>query len=136
MGILSTTPDINLKINGDKSLVKRDMSKLIFLMNKFGAEFFPKNRFKLPLRIVSSEMPVGIYYKAGISAQLKSAVILAALNSFGTTRIYEEAKSRDHTENILIKNKKTFKVNYSWRPLLCSVYYCFNFAKQEFINKN
>ena len=110
LGILSTTPDINLKINGDKSLVKRDMSKLIFLMNKFGAEFFPKNRFKLPLRIVSSEMPVGIYYKAGISAQLKSAVILAALNSFGTTRINEEAKSRDHTENILIKNKKTFKV--------------------------
>ena len=110
IGILSTTPDINLKINGDKSLVKRDMSKLIFLMNKFGAEFLPKNKFKLPLKIISSEMPVGIYYKSGISAQLKSAVILAALNSFGTTRIYEDAKSRDHTENILIKNKKVFKV--------------------------
>ena len=110
IGILSTTPDINLKINGDKSLVKRDMSKLIFLMNKFGAEFLPKNKFKLPLKIVSSDMPVGIYYKSGISAQLKSAVILAALNSFGTTRIYEDAKSRDHTENILIKNKKAFKV--------------------------
>ena len=92
IGILSTTPDINLKINGDKSLVKRDMSKLIFLMNKFGAEFLPKNKFKLPLKIISSEMPVGIYYKSGISAQLKSAVILAALNSFGTTRIYEDAK--------------------------------------------
>ena len=110
IGILCPTPDINLKINGDKSLVKRYMSKLIFLMNKFGAEFLPKNKFKLPLKIISSEMPVGIYYKSGISAQLKSAVILAALNSFGTTRIYEDAKSRDHTENILIKNKKVFKV--------------------------
>ena len=69
------------------------MSKLIFLMNKFGAEFLPKNKFKLPLKIISSEMPVGIYYKSGISAQLKSAVILAALNSFGTTRIVEDAKA-------------------------------------------
>ncbi len=118
VGILSTTPNINLKIDGDKSLVKRDLSKLIFLMNKFGAEFFPKNRFKLPLRIISSEMPVGINYKAGISAQLKSAVILAALNSFGTTKIYEEEKSRNHTENILIKNKKAFKVKKGNKNIL------------------
>jgi len=109
-GILSTTPGIQVKINGDKSLIKRNMSKLMVLMNEFGAEFFPKNKFNLPLKLVSSEMPVGINYKSGISAQLKSAVILAGLNSFGTTKIFEEKKSRDHTENILLKSKKAFRI--------------------------
>ena len=40
--------------------------------------------------MISSMMPVGIYYKAGVSAQLKSAVILAGLNSFGNTIIEEK----------------------------------------------
>ena len=55
-------------------------------------------------------MPIGINYNAGVSAQLKSAVILAGLNSYGTTKIFETERSRDHTENILIKNKKSIKV--------------------------
>ncbi len=110
IGILSTTPDIEIKITGDNSLKKRNLSKLIKLMNDFGAEFKPKNRFKLPLKMISSNMPIGINYNSGISAQLKSAVILAALNSFGITKIYEKKQSRDHTENILIKSKKAFRL--------------------------
>ncbi len=101
LGILSTTPNIQTKITGDRSLNKRSMSKLVKLMNEFGAEFYPKNKSNLPLTIISSEMPVGIQYKSGISAQLKSAVILAGLNSYGTTTITEEKESRNHTENIL-----------------------------------
>ena len=57
------------------------MKKLIELMSEFGAIFFPKNKFNFPLKLISSEMPIGIKYKAGVSAQLKSAVILAGLNS-------------------------------------------------------
>ena len=60
--------------------------------------------------MISSMMPVGIYYKAGVSAQLKSAVILAGLNSFGNTIIEEKDLSRNHTENILRKNKKSIKI--------------------------
>ena len=104
MGILSTTPNIQIKIQGDKSLNKRNMSELIKLMNEFGAEFYPKNKSNLPLTITSSEMPIGIQYKSGVSAQLKSAVILAGLNSYGTTTVVEEKESRPHTENILSKN--------------------------------
>ena len=55
--------------------------------------------------MISSDLPVGINYKAGVSAQLKSAVILAGLNSFGLTKISENKKSRDHTENLLMQNK-------------------------------
>ena len=56
--------------------------------------------------MISTEMPVGINYKAGVSAQLKSAVIFAGLNSYGTTKLLEQEKSRDHTENMLLKIKR------------------------------
>ena len=44
LGILSTTPNMDLKVYGDKSLNKRNMKKLILLMSEFGAEFFPKKK--------------------------------------------------------------------------------------------
>jgi len=109
-GIIASTPNINLKIFGDKSLNKRNMKNLIFLMNKFGAEFYPKNKYFFPLLMSSSNYPIGISYKSGTSAQLKSAVILAGLNSYGTTKIIENFKSRDHTENMLKENKQAIKI--------------------------
>jgi 3-phosphoshikimate 1-carboxyvinyltransferase len=118
IGILSTTPEIEIKIKGDKSLNKRNMKKLIELMSEFGAEFLPKNRFNFPLKLISTEMPVCIKYRAGVSAQLKSAVILAGLNSFGVTEIIENKKSRDHTENILIKNSKVIKVKKGKKKII------------------
>ena len=55
--------------------------------------------------MISSQMPVGINYKAGVSAQLKSAVILAGLNAYGNTEIIEKSFSRNHTENILFRER-------------------------------
>tara|TARA_Y100001970_G_scaffold274170_1_gene373515 strand:- start:8933 stop:10270 length:1338 start_codon:yes stop_codon:yes gene_type:complete len=111
IGILSTTPNIQVIVKGDKSLNKRNMKKLIDLANSFGAEFYPKNKFNLPLKIISSEMPIGINYTAGISAQLKSACILAGLNSYGVTNIFEKKnKSRNHTENILLNSPEVIRV--------------------------
>ena len=110
IGILSTTPEIEIKVLGDHSLNKRSMKKLIEIMSEFGAEFLPKNKFNFPLKLVSTENPICINYKAGVSAQLKSAVILAGLNSYGTTEIIENKKSRDHTENMLIKNPQAIKI--------------------------
>ena len=62
-------------------------------MKKFGADFFPKKKNNFPLRLVSSKTPIGINYKAGVSAQLKSAVMLAGLNSYGNTTIFEDQKA-------------------------------------------
>ena len=112
-GIITSTPNLDLKIYGDKSLNKRSMKNLIKLMSNFGAEFFPKNKFFFPLRIVSTNYPIGISYRSGTSAQLKSAVILAGLNSYGDTEIIENLRSRNHTENMLMKNKKAIKINNS-----------------------
>ena len=110
VGILSTTPNIKVKIKGDRSLNKRSMKALIELMSEFGATFLPKNKYHFPLTLVSTDMPVGIQYKAGVSAQLKSAVIFAGLNSYGNTKIIEKNKSRDHTENILSRNNQAIKI--------------------------
>ena len=110
IGILSTTPNIKIMTKGDRSLNKRSMKKLIKLMSNFGASFFPVNKHKFPLKVISSQMPVGINYEAGVSAQLKSAVILAGLNSNGNTKITENIRSRDHTENILLSNKQAIKI--------------------------
>ena len=118
IGILSTTPDINIKVTGDSSLNKRNMKELINLMSKFGASFLPKKKYFLPFKIISSGMPVGIDYKAGESAQLKSAVMLAGLNSYGITTIEEKIKSRDHTENLLIKNTKSIKIKKGSKKII------------------
>ena len=117
IGILTTTPNIEVKLTGDHSLNKRSMKKLIDLMSKFGATFTPKNKNRLPLKIISSKFPVGIKYKAGVSAQLKSAVILAALNSYGDSIIEETVSSRDHTENLL-KNIKAIKIKKGRRKII------------------
>jgi len=110
IGILSTTPNIEVKIKGDQSLNKRSMKKLIELMSQFGAFFLPKEKNNFPLKLISSAMPIGINYQADVSAQLKSAVILAGLNSYGITEVFEKKKSRDHTENLLLNNKKVLKI--------------------------
>ena len=118
IGILSTTPGISVYLEGDHSLNKRSMKNLIKLMNKFGASFEPKNKFNLPLKLTSSEIPIGINYKAGVSAQLKSAVIFAGLNSFGNTKIIEQNRSRDHTENMLLNNSQTIKINNKQKKII------------------
>ena len=92
IGLLSTTPDVELRITGDESLNKRSMKKLIDLMTQFGAFFFQKKKFNFPLKIISSNMPIGIDYNAGVSAQLKSAVILAGLNFTETNTRAKEAE--------------------------------------------
>ena len=118
IGILTTTPNIQVKITGDRSLNKRNMSKLVNLMSKFGAFFLPKKKITFPLKIISSNMPIGIDYNAGVSAQLKSAVMLAALNSYGKSKIIETEKSRDHTENLLLKSYSSIKIQNNKKKII------------------
>ena len=94
-----------IKLIGDKSLSRRDFSRVINPLKKFGANFFPKNKTTLPLYIQGTEFlrPIKYYEKIG-SAQIKSCVMLSALNTPGTTKIIA-SKSRNHTE-ILFKYLK------------------------------
>ena len=110
IGILSTTKGIKVKLKGDKSLNKRNMRQLIDLMSEFGAEFLPKKKYNFPLKLISTDLPIGINYETGVSAQLKSAVMLAGLNSYGNTQVFIKKKSRDHTENMLRGNSQSIKL--------------------------
>jgi len=96
MGLLVHSKN-KIKIIGDKSLSKRDFLRVTKPLEKFGADF--KTNFgKLPLTIEGTKNPKPIIYnEIKGSAQCKSAVMLAALNTRGQT-IIRAKKSRNHTE--------------------------------------
>jgi 3-phosphoshikimate 1-carboxyvinyltransferase len=117
-GVLSTNPNIQVKLTGDKSLSKRSMLKVIRATEQFGVQFLPKNKFHLPLTLISSEMPIGFKFNTNISSQIKSAVMLAATNSYGKTLIVEKIKSRDHTERMLKHNTNAIKIKKGKKNLI------------------
>ena len=107
-----------IKITGDNSLKKRDMGRIVEPLQKFGVKF-PNNKKNLPIHIKGSSFlkPI-IYNELRGSAQCKSAVMIAALNTKGKTEL-RCASSRNHSElmfkNVLkipikIKKKKNFDI--------------------------
>ena len=114
MGLLIHTKN-KIKIIGDKSLSKRDFSRIIRPLKKFGAKF-SSNNGRLPIIIKGTKNPKSISYNENRgSAQCKTAVMLASLNTDGKTTI-KAKKSRDHTEllfkylnvPIIITKKKNY----------------------------
>ena len=114
LGLL-THSKTKVKINGDKSLSKRDFNRVVRPLEKFGAKI-ETNNGKLPILIKGTNKPVPIkYHETKGSAQCKSSVMLAALNTKGKTLI-KAKKSRNHTEllykylklPIKIKKKKNY----------------------------
>jgi len=107
-----------IRLIGDRSLSKRDFSRVIKPLENFGAKFYSSKKNKLPLSIMGSETtkPINYIENKG-SAQCKSSVMLAALNTLGTTFI-KAKKSRNHSEllfqhlKIPISIKKTKKFDY------------------------
>ena len=97
LGLLIKSPQ-KIRLVGDKSLSKRDFSRITIPLKKFGAKFFYRTKNKLPLSILGSESVKGIKYLENKgSAQCKSSVMLAALNASGITSI-KAKKSRNHSE--------------------------------------
>jgi len=117
LGLLIKSPQ-KIQLIGDKSLSKRDFSRVTLPLEKFGAKFFYKTKNKLPLSILGSKSVKGIKYLENKgSAQCKSSVMLAALNASGTTSI-KAKKSRNHSEllfkylKIPIKIKKNKEYDF------------------------
>ena len=117
LGLLIKSPE-RIKLVGDKSLSKRDFSRVTKPLKKFGAKFNYKTKNKLPLSILGTKLINGInYIENRGSAQCKSSVMLAAINATGTTLI-KAKKSRNHSEllfkylKIPIKIKKSKKYDF------------------------
>ena len=93
-----------IKLIGDKSLSKRDFSRVTKPLKLFGANI-KSNKNYLPVNIQGTRFIRPINYSENIgSAQIKTVCCFAALNAPGTTHIRAK-KSRDHTE-ILFKYLK------------------------------
>ena len=99
----------NILLKGDKSLSKRDFYRVTVPLKKFGAKF-QTNHGKLPLKIKGTNNSVPIFYNENKgSAQCKSAVMFAALNTFGET-VIKAKKSRNHTELLFKYLKLPIKI--------------------------
>lgn len=101
MGAMATCP-ITATFTGDASLNSRPMARVTDPLALFGAQTVGRTRGRLPMTIVGAEDPVPVNYEVPVpSAQVKSAVLFAGLNTPGQTIVVEKEATRDHTERML-----------------------------------
>ena len=130
MGLVSTHPIKSVFI-GDASLSKRPMGRVIDPLTEFGTEFELTSSEFFPIVVNGAKLPIPISYETSVpSAQVKSAVLLAGLNTPGVTSVIEKQKTRDHTERLLeiygyqidiIEEKQKTKISITGQESLTSV---------------
>ncbi len=105
MGLVASHA-ITASFFGDASLSKRPMSRVIEPLSRMGAHFTASPGVNgsqtLPLMLRGASPAVPIEYRLPVaSAQVKSAILLAALNTPGVTTVIEPVATRDHSERML-----------------------------------
>ena len=101
MGSMATSP-ITATFTGDASLNKRPMARVTDPIALFGAQTVGRSGGRLPLTVVGAREPMPVRFTVPVpSAQVKSAVLLAALNAPGESVVIEKEATRDHTERML-----------------------------------
>src|SRR5262249_39888066 len=101
LGILATHP-FTAFVTGDASLRTRPMNRVIDPLSRFGTPVVSPQGGRLPFAVTGATNPVPIEYRLPVpSAQVKSAVLLAGLNTPGITTVIEPQTTRDHTERML-----------------------------------
>lgn len=101
LGVLAAH-DLEAHCTGDASLRRRPLSRVLEPLRAMGARTMPEGAETLPFtfRGTAETVPV-VWAQDAPSAQVKSAVLLAALNTLGATTVIEPAATRDHTERLL-----------------------------------
>ena len=97
MGLVAGYP-IEAVFTGDASLSRRPMKRAIEPLAQMGARF---DGDRLPLKVIGGSLHPINYILPVASAQVKSAILLAALNTAGKTTVVEPQPTRDHTERML-----------------------------------
>lgn len=102
MGLVASHP-ISATFDGDASLSKRPMSRVSKPLRDIGAVIDASQGETLPLTLTGCKNPKPLDYSPPMaSAQVKSAILFAGLNTDGTTIIREKTSTRDHSERMLI----------------------------------
>lgn len=100
-GILASHPFTSF-MTGDASLRSRPMQRVIEPLSRMGARFEGRDGGRMPLAVIGTDEMVPIEYRLPVaSAQVKSAILLAGLNTAGETTVIEPEATRDHTERML-----------------------------------
>src|SRR6185437_4008058 len=87
MGILATHPFTSF-MTGDASLRSRPMARVMTPLGQMGARFVARSGNRLPLAIIGTENPMPVSYTLPVaSAQVKSAILLAGMNTPGSTTV-------------------------------------------------
>ncbi|MDR0920851.1 MAG: 3-phosphoshikimate 1-carboxyvinyltransferase [Lactobacillales bacterium] len=88
---------------GDDSIAKRPMNRVMLPLREMGASLHGKNDSEFPpITVKGTENLQPIHYKLPVaSAQVKSAIIFAALQAKGTSTIEEKEATRNHTEDMI-----------------------------------
>jgi len=101
MGLLAGQP-FDCELTGDASLRQRPMERVAAPLRTMGAQIETASGGRPPVKIRGGSRLTGIDYALPMaSAQVKSALLLAALSAHGTTTIRSPGPSRDHTERML-----------------------------------
>lgn len=101
MGLLASH-DLTATFTGDASLSKRPMARVTEPLARMGASFTTSPGDRLPLTMRGACPAVPLDYRLPVaSAQVKSAILLAGLNTPGITRVVEPIPTRDHSERML-----------------------------------
>lgn len=101
MGLIASH-DMTATFIGDGSLSRRPMDRVIGPLSAMGAEFAGTDGDRLPMTVRGLSPAIPITYRLPVaSAQVKSAVLLAGLNTPGQTMVVEPVATRDHTERML-----------------------------------
>jgi len=101
LGVLASHP-ITSFLTGDDSLRSRPMARVTEPLAKMGGRFIGRDGGCLPLCVVGTDTVMPIEYRLPVaSAQVKSAILLAGLNSRGHTSVIEPSPTRDHSERML-----------------------------------
>lgn len=101
MGLVASH-GITTSFTGDASLSKRPMGRVIEPLSLMGAKFTASPGGRFPLMLEGAHPAVPITYRLPMpSAQVKSAVLLAGLNTPGITTVIEPVPTRDHSERML-----------------------------------
>ncbi len=101
MGVVATHPFTTF-FSGDASLRSRPMTRVTKPLESMGARFVAREGGRLPACVIGTRQPLPIEYRLPVaSAQVKSAILLAGLNTRGRTTVIEPEPTRDHTELML-----------------------------------
>lgn len=119
MGILAGAP-FSIELTGDTSIQHRPMNRIILPLKEMGVDCKEEKQIGYPpLSFTGTSQLHAIHYTLPVaSAQVKSALLFAALQAEGTSKITEKAKTRDHTERMIQQFGGNLKISQNTITLI------------------